>query len=287
MNERRRAPLRGRAQPSGSDPKPQRRRGSRAAGSDPLSKLVRAFVAILTEAYKLVREMLVIPAQLWLAVAEVAGRVVLRGWRLVRPVIVAALRLVVAAERFAQRQLTPKRAAALVAIAALGALVASQWVDYRAISVGNAAYSGGIETVAPAPDVASEHAGDAHSWVMVPLAVGGLLAVAAAFAGRRRAAWLLVGVGAAAIAISLLVDMPKGLDEGSAAVAYEGAKASLLEGFWLQIACGAALIACGLLLGAYARPATATARTSPAPRRRLGALAKRLRPGRPAARPSA
>ena len=56
------------------------------------------------------------------------------------------------------------------------------------------------------------------------------------------------------IAIALIVDVPKGLDEGAAAVAYEGAEASLLEGFWLQIAAGAVLIACGLLLPRYLRP---------------------------------
>jgi hypothetical protein len=254
---------------------------------DPVASAVRAVVAVLVEAYKLVREMLVIPLSLWMMVAEVAGAVVLRGWRLLRPLLVAALRLLRRLERWAERRLTPRRAVAGVAVATLIALAASQWVDYRSISVGNFAYSGGVESVAPAPDVASSRAGDAHGWVMIPLAVVGLGLVVAALAGRRRAAFGLCAVGLAAIAISLLIDMPKGLDEGSAAVAYEGAEAHLLEGFWIQIAAGAALIASGLLLASYLRPASAPERERKAPRRsrrpRLGAIGKR----RPAAGSSA
>ena len=63
------------------------------------------------------------------------------------------------------------------------------------------------------------------------------------------------------IAIALIIDLPKGLDEGAAAIAYDGAEASLLEGFWLQIATGAVLIASGLLLPRYLRPRPAQART--------------------------
>jgi hypothetical protein len=250
---------------------------------DPVASVVRGISAVLTEAYKLVREMLVIPAQLWMTVAEAAGAVVLRGWRLLRPVLAAAVRALRALERRAERWVTPKRAVAVVAIAALVALAASQWVDYRSITVGNFAYSGGVEEVAPAPDVAAAQAGDAHGWVMVPIAVIGLLLVAAAAAGRRRAGLGLAGLGAAVIAISLLVDMPKGLDEGTAAVTYEGAQANLLEGFWIQIAAGAALIAVGWLLASYARPAAAPQKTPKRSRPKLAAILKR----RPAAGSSA
>ena len=88
---------------------------------------------------------------------------------------------------------------------------------------------------------------------MLPLAVGGLVVLGLALAGRPRAGRLLIAVGVAAIAISVAVDAPKGLDEGEAAIAYEGAEARLLEGFWIQIAAGAVLIACGLLLPRYLR----------------------------------
>ena len=73
-------------------------------------------------------------------------------------------------------------------------------------------------------------------------------------------------VGIAAVAISLAVDAPKGLDEGAAAIAYEGATATLLKGFWMQIATGTVLIACGLMLPLYLRPAPAgAARTATGP----------------------
>jgi hypothetical protein len=239
---------------------------ARKPGQDPVSKAVNAVFAVLTELYKLVREMLVISVSLWMMIAEVAGAAVLAAWRFVRPILVAALRLLGRAERAA----------------------VSQWSDYREISVGNSAYTGGVQDVAPAPDVATDRAGDAHAWVMIPIAVVGLGLVVAALAGRWRAGRLLAGLGVAVIAISLLIDMPKGLDEGSAAVAYKGAKASLLEGFWLQIACGAAMICCGLLLSRFCRPATAGAeQKARRPRLRVDGIKKRLRPGRPAAGSSA
>jgi hypothetical protein len=251
---------------------------ARKPGQDPVSKAVNAVFAVLTELYKLVREMLVISVSLWMMIAEVAGAAVLAAWRFVRPILVAALRLLGRAERAAERWLTPRRAVAAVCLAALVVLAVSQWSDYREISVGNSAYTGGVQDVAPAPDVATDRAGDAHAWVMIPIAVVGLW-----HAGR-----LLAGLGVAVIAISLLIDMPKGLDEGSAAVAYKGAKASLLEGFWLQIACGAAMICCGLLLSRFCRPATAGAeQKARRPRLRVDGIKKRLRPGRPAAGSSA
>ena len=102
---------------------------------------------------------------------------------------------------------------------------------------------------------------------MLPLALLALVAVvvACALAGRRRAR---AGAGAdrdRGDRDQPRVDAPKGLDEGEAALAYEGASASLLEGFWLQIATGAVLIACGVMLPLYLRPARATVVTGPSP----------------------
>jgi hypothetical protein len=191
--------------------------------------------------------------------------------------------LLAAAERAAERRLTPKWAVAAVGIAVLLALAASQWVDYREISVGNFAYGGGVENIAPAPDVATDRAGDAHSWLMIPIAALGLVLVVGTFASRPRAGWLLAALGVLVIAITLVVDMPKGLDEGSAAITYEGAKASLLEGFWLQLACGAVMTACGLLLARYTRPSEAPSPARGKQRRPSPArIWKRLRVGRPA-----
>jgi len=251
-------------------------RSPRTPGDDPVAKLVKGLVAVLTELYKLAREMLVIPLAIWMAIAEAAGAVVLAAWRLVRPILVAGLRLLGRIERMAERWLTPRRAVIAVSVAVLAVLVASQWSDYREISVGNSAYSG-VQDVAPAPDVATDRTGDAHAWAMVPIAVLGLVAVGAAAAGRWRAGRLLAGLGVAVIAIALLVDLPKGLDEGSAAVAYEGAKASLLEGFWLELACGAAMICCGLLLSRYTKPDAAGVREPRRPLLPLGALMRRIR----------
>ena len=202
--------------------------------------------------------MLVIPAQLWLAAAEIAGAVVLAAWRrILVPLLTALLALTRAAYRLALRHVTPARGVAAVCLVAIVSLAASQWLDYRSISVGTDAYSGDLEAVAPAPNVNSERAGDAHAWVMLPLAVAGLVVLALALAGRPRLGRLLIAVGVAAIAISVAVDAPKGLDEGQAAIAYEGAEARLLEGFWIQIAAGAVLIAGGLLLPRYLRRASA------------------------------
>jgi hypothetical protein len=221
-------------------------------------KLGGGAVAVGTELVKLAREMLVIPAQLWLAVAEPAGAFVLAAWlRVLRPALIWLWNAARACLRFAERHVTPARAVAAVAVVAAGVLAASQFIDYRSISVGIDAYAGSVGTVAPAPEVDSELAGSAHAWVMIPLAIAALVLVVLALTGRRRAAVGLVPIGLLAIAVALIVDVPTGLDEGDAAVAYEGAEASLLEGFWLQPAAAAVLIACGLLLPRYLRPQTA------------------------------
>jgi hypothetical protein len=252
--------------------KPAARRQTKAArqpGQDWVSKLVRAFVGALVEGYKLVREMLVIPAQLWLFVAEIAGAAVLRAWRsVVLPALRLSWRALVFAYRLAARHVTPARATAAVAVCAAIALIASQWVDYRAVSVGSPAYEGELGLVAPAPDVDRDRAGDAHGWVMVPLAVLGAIGALVAISGRRRAAWFTVGAGVGAIVIAVAIDAPKGLDEGGAALAYEGAAAELLEGFWAQIASAGALAVCGLLLALRPRERTAVATSARRPPRR-------------------
>jgi hypothetical protein len=237
---------------------PERRPRTAAADA---RKAADAFVGVGAELLKLGREMLVIPAQLWLAMAEIAGIAVLFAWRRgVRPLLAALLALTRAAYRLALRHVTPARAVAAVCLAAIVALAASQWLDYRSVSVGTDAYSGDLEAVAPPPDVDRERAGDAHAWAMLPLAAAGVVALAVALTGRPRAAWLLCVLGIVAIAIAVAIDAPQGLDEGTAAVAYQGAEARLLEGFWVQIAAGAVLIAGGLLLPRYLRPAPAGAK---------------------------
>ncbi|MFL5932834.1 MAG: hypothetical protein ACJ755_03110, partial [Gaiellaceae bacterium] len=94
-----------------SGSKPRRKapeRGSGKPGSDPVAKLVRGAVAVLVELYKLAREMVAIPLQLWLTVAEAAGAVVLGAWRVIRPLLVKGWRALAAAERVGERRVTPK-----------------------------------------------------------------------------------------------------------------------------------------------------------------------------------
>ena len=196
----------------------------------------------------------------WIALAEWIGVRVLAAWRrALRPLLAAVIALAVASYRFGLRHVTPARAVAVVGIVALAALVASQWLDYRVLRVGTEGYAGSVELVTPAPELDRARTGDAHGWLMLPLAACGLAAVGLALAGRPRVGRLLVPIGGAVIAVALLVDAPKGLDEGEAATAYEGARATLLEGFWLELTTGAVLIVCGMLLPRYLRPAPAGA----------------------------
>jgi hypothetical protein len=274
------------------------RRHRPQASQEPRREPARRRRPAPSKAHKLARDLavranakLVVPARrllstavgIWLALAERAGTVVLAAWRrLLRPLLAAFAALAIATYRSLDRRLTPARGVALVCLVALAALVASQWLDYRAVAIGTDAYSGPVEAVAAAPEVDRARAGDAHAWMMLPLALIGLVGLGLAFAGRPRAARLLIAVGVAVLAIGLIVDAPNGLDEGEAGVVYEGAEATLIEGFWLQIAAAAVLIAAGALLPRYLRPEAAAARRRPragrpGPPRRLAARSGRRR----------
>ena len=224
-------------------------------------RFTSGLLGLLGEVLKLAREMLVIPAQLWLLAAEIVGAAVLRAWlSAVLPALRLAWGLLVATYGLCARQVTPRRAVAAVGIAAAAALIASQWLDYRSVSVGTPAYQGELDLIAPAPDVARDRAGEAHAWVMIPIAGLGAAGIWLALLGHLRAAWLAVAAGVGAIAIAVGIDAPTGLDVGPAAITSEGAAAQLLEGFWAQIASGAALAGAGLLSFAHGRPERATAR---------------------------
>ena len=262
-------PARFRGKPADEEGKapPPRRRAAVKGGATLASgagKASTAIQSVVAELLKLGREMVAIPVQLWLAGAEVAGAFVLRAWlRVVRPVLLWVWGTGRAALRYAQDHVKPAHGVIAVALVAIGALAASQWLDYHSVTVGTDAYSGTVGDVAPAPEVETEIAGNAHAWLMLPLAALALVVLTIALTGRRKAAALLVPIGLAVIAIALIVDVPKGLDEGTASVAYEGASARLLEGFWLQLAAAVGLIGCGLLLPRYLRPAPARATAAP------------------------
>ena len=233
-------------------------RGSERRRRPDVARAAGPLRAGLAEVLAIGREMLAIPAEIALGLAERLGLLVLAGWRRLRPLLEAALALSRRALAVAEREITPARALAGVAAVAAVLLAVSQFADYREVRAGVPAYEE-VETVAPAPQVSgsAESAGSAHAFLPILVSIATLAVVAMAMLGRWRTARVLVFLGAAVIALSLLIDMPKGLDEGDAAIQFEGAEAQLLGGFWVQLACGAVIAICGPLLARALRPAGA------------------------------
>jgi hypothetical protein len=148
----------------------------------------------------------------------------------------------------AERYMTPERVLVIVTGAAAGCLAYSQFVAYRGVEVGQPQYSQ-VSTIAPAPQTDRILAGHAHAYVLVPLAaIAFAIAVVALFSGRWQLSRLVSVVGLVGIAISLAIDLPKGLDAGTAGTAFAGAKATLTNGFYAQIAASAVLVLCGWVL---------------------------------------
>jgi hypothetical protein len=198
---------------------------------------------------------------------ERAGR---RGWALLwprlRPLLAAFFKSLAAGERLLRRActllariataasgvLTPARAAALVLAAAGALLVASQFIDYRAVEIGQPGYAG-LPEVAKAPTVEERTAGAAHLYLLVPV---GILAFGLGAAGlrreRRRIGLMVAALGLLSLAVILLVDLPNGLDEGVQSSRFAGASAVLEDGFYAELAAAGAMVFAGLLY--YARP---------------------------------
>jgi hypothetical protein len=63
----------------------------------------------------------------------------------------------------------------------------------------------------------------------------------------------LIFLGAGVVAISLAVDAPQGLREGTAGIAFQGAQATLLGSFWVQVFSGVTLIVVGPILALQLR----------------------------------
>jgi hypothetical protein len=223
------------------------------------------------------RELLFWPWRLWLRAAEEAGEIVLRVAEAVAalPPLERGARWLRATARFGERVATPARGLALVALAAAVTLAASQFSDYRAVDIGATSYTP-VESVAPAPDLEQRSPRSAHGLTVLAIAIAAFCMTALAVAGRWRLARLLIVLGAAVIAISLLVDAPEGLREGLAATTYEGAEATLLGGFWVQLASGVTLVVSGPLLAFHLRGGRRRARRSrPASRIEEPPLAER------------
>jgi hypothetical protein len=195
-----------------------------------------------------------------------------RAWRLLRPTVRRLFRLLgwleprllrardraIRASVRVSAVLSPRRAICLAVLATAGCLAVSQFVEYRAVEIGQPGYAG-VPTAEP-PSIAAERAGEAHAYLLLPVAaLAALLAGVAARAPRRRAdssrnrselgpPAAIVALGAVALAVALLVDMPAGLDEGAQASRFSGATAVLRDGFYAELASAAGLMLTGALL---------------------------------------
>jgi hypothetical protein len=243
-------------------------RGPRAAGGNPLSRGVRATLVELRRTAGFFRALILTgldrlgPAVRWLtagllALFSAAGRALSGLGRL----LARASHRLGKAVAVVDRVLTPRRALTTVVAAGIVTLVASQFLDFRAAEVGQAAYDP-IQDITRAPRIDVLTPIDAHSFLLLAvalLALGGL--IGAAVTGRRALFGLTALAGLLTVAVTLLIDLPKGLDIEVAEISYSGVVAVLLSGFWTQLAAGFVLAVGGLgLLALSGQRSTARAR---------------------------
>jgi hypothetical protein len=175
-----------------------------------------------------------------------------RGVALLERGIRRLCRLAVRLATAAAAVVTPARAAAAVLIAAGACLAISQFIDYRAVEVGQPGYAG-LPGVAHVPTVEARTAGAAHAYLLVPIGIAALaLGLAALVRERRNLGLLVSALGLLSIAVILLIDLPAGLDEGSQTSRFAGATAVLQDGFFAELAAAGGMVLAGLLY--YARP---------------------------------
>ncbi|HVS99020.1 MAG TPA: hypothetical protein VHE08_00740 [Solirubrobacterales bacterium] len=243
---------------------------------------------------------------------ERAYPVLRRAWRVAPPALLAAatllwrglrplLRLLFLALSFAEAALraggraavrvttaaaavlTPRRAIGLVIVATGALLVVSQFLDYHGVQIGGPGYVG-LAAVTKPPTIDLKTAGQAHSYVLVPVgAIAVLLGLAMVRRGGRagrRAALGAIVAGAGSLAVILLVDLPSGLDVGAQSSRFAGAAAVLEKGFAAELAAAGGMVLGGVLY--YARPCliriSSSGRAASArrrrPRRRASSRAK-------------
>jgi len=178
-----------------------------------------------------------------------------RGLSMLERRLLAARDLAVRAANRASAALTPQRAIGATILAAAACLTVSQFIDYRAVEVGQGDYAG---LPAPsAPRLGAETAGRAHGYLLIPVALlaGGLALVALRNARRRGLGRIVFALGLVSLAVILLVDLPAGLDAGAQSSRFSGASAVLLDGFYAELASAAGLMLGGLLLVAAPKAA--------------------------------
>lgn len=144
---------------------------------------------------------------------------------------------------------TPERAICGAIIACAACLVASQFIVFRDVEIGQPGYAG-LPASATPPTVGAEAAGAAHAYLLVPVgALAAALALVAALRPRRRGLGRVVALlGLLSLALVLLVDRSAGLDASAQAIRFSGATAVLQDGFYAELASAAGLVLCGLLL---------------------------------------
>jgi hypothetical protein len=172
--------------------------------------------------------------------------------------------------RFLLAHVQTRGTLAFVAAAAAVALGASQFIDYQAVVAGSSDYAGEVQTVAPPPVTHAETAGSAHLYLLLPVAIAALALVWATYRGNWRLGRWLMALGLLGIAVTLIVDLPQGLDGGVEEIAFSGGDAQLVEGFWAQLFASAVLAISGYALGVEVnRGAEGTSESGPRRRRAL------------------
>jgi len=179
--------------------------------------------------------------------------------------------------RFLLVHVQPRGTIAFVAAAAAVAIGVSQFFDYQAVVAGDPDYAGEVGTVASPPVTHHEVAGSAHLYLLLPVAIAALALVWATYRGRWRLGRWVMALGLLGIAVSLIVDLPQGLDGGVDSVAFSGSKAELIEGFWAQLSASMVLAVSGYVLGLQAHRGAEGAEMGD-PRRRRALWRRRPRP---------
>jgi hypothetical protein len=181
-----------------------------------------------------------------------------------------------------ERNVTPRSTVAFVGLAAAIGLGVSQFFDYHGVAVDAPNYAGEVGVTAPAPIVGTETAGSAHLWVLIPVAVAAIVLIVGAYCEETRLAGAVTICGLLGLAVAIAIDLPQGLDAGRPGLAFSGAEAQLLQGFWAEVSCSAVLMFCGGLLALYSRGVAPARRGgsrragAPRPKRKDGGISPGL-----------